>query len=147
MHNSESVLENEMHKLLWDFEIQGLTLIQTDHLISARWPYLVIIKDKTKNKQKLAELWTLLSWLTTVKLKESKKKDNYLDLARELKKLWNMKVSIVPIVIALGTVTGRLGYKRTFRDHPNYNTIEISWNTEKSPGDLRSFKFQWKIIG
>ena len=25
MHNPESVLENEMHKLLWDFEIQ------TDH--------------------------------------------------------------------------------------------------------------------
>ena len=30
----------------------------------------------------------------------------YLDLARELKKLWNMKVTIIPIVIgALGTVT------------------------------------------
>ena len=23
------------------------------------------------------------------------------------------------------------------RDHPNYNTIEISQNTEKSPGDMR----------
>ena len=31
-HNPESVLENEIHKLLWDFEIQ------TDHLISARQP-------------------------------------------------------------------------------------------------------------
>ena len=41
-----------------------------------------------------------------VKLKESKKNDKYLDLARELKKLWNMKVTIIPIVIdALGTVT------------------------------------------
>ena len=30
----------------------------------------------------------------------------YLDLARELKKLWNMKVTIIPIVIgAFGTVT------------------------------------------
>ena len=35
-----------------------------------------------------------------------KKKDKYLDLARELKKLWNMKVTIIPIVIgAFGTVT------------------------------------------
>ena len=35
-----------------------------------------------------------------------KKKDKYLDLARELKKLWNMKVTIVPIVVgALGTIT------------------------------------------
>ncbi len=41
-----------------------------------------------------------------MKLKECKKKDKYLNLARELKKLWNMKVSIVPIVTgACGTVT------------------------------------------
>ena len=41
-----------------------------------------------------------------VKLKESEKRDKYLDVARELKKLWNMKVTIIPIVIgALGTVT------------------------------------------
>ena len=41
-----------------------------------------------------------------VKLKESEKKDKHLDLARELKNLWNMKVMIIPIVIgALGTVT------------------------------------------
>ena len=41
-----------------------------------------------------------------VKLKESKKKDKYLDLARELKKLWNMKVTVILIVIgAPDTVT------------------------------------------
>ena len=41
-----------------------------------------------------------------VKLKECKKRDKFLDLARELKKLWNMKVTIIPIVIgSLGTVT------------------------------------------
>ena len=41
------------------------------------------------------------------KLKESKKKYKYLDLGRELKKkLWNMKVMVVSIVIgALGTET------------------------------------------
>ena len=39
-------------------------------------------------------------------LKESEKKDKYIDLARELKKLWNMNVTIVPIVIGtLGTIT------------------------------------------
>ena len=38
-----------------------------------------------------------------------KEKDKYFDLARELKKLCNMKVTIVPIVIgAFGTVTKRL---------------------------------------
>ena len=41
-----------------------------------------------------------------IKLKECEKKDNYLELARELKKLWNMQVTITPIVIgAFGTVT------------------------------------------
>ena len=35
IHNPESFLENEMHKILWDFETQ------TDHLISAD---LVIVK-------------------------------------------------------------------------------------------------------
>ena len=40
-----------------------------------------------------------------VKLKESEKRDKYLDFARELKKLWNMKDIVIPIVIgALGTV-------------------------------------------
>ena len=40
-----------------------------------------------------------------VKLKESEKKNKYLDLARELKKLWNMKVIFISIIIgALGTV-------------------------------------------
>ncbi len=39
-------------------------------------------------------------------MKEREEKDKYLDLARELKKLWNMKVTIAPIVIgALGTIS------------------------------------------
>ena len=41
-----------------------------------------------------------------IDLEEGEKKDKYLDLARELKKLWNMKVTIAPIVIgAFGTIT------------------------------------------
>ena len=41
-----------------------------------------------------------------MKLKVCEKRDNYLDLAREMKNLWNMKVTIIPIVIgAFGTVT------------------------------------------
>ena len=40
-----------------------------------------------------------------IKLKDSEKKDKYLNLARQLKKLWNMKVTIIPIVIgAFGKV-------------------------------------------
>ena len=41
-----------------------------------------------------------------INLKECEKTDKYLDLARELKNLWNMKVTIVPIVIGtLDTIT------------------------------------------
>ena len=41
-----------------------------------------------------------------IKLKECEKKDKYIDFAGELKKLWNMKVTIVLIVIgAFGTIT------------------------------------------
>ena len=41
-----------------------------------------------------------------VTLKEIEKRSKYLDLARQLKKLRNMKVTVIPIEIgALGTVT------------------------------------------
>ena len=45
-----------------------------------------------------------------MKIKESKKRDKYLDHARELKKkLWNMKVTVIPLVIgALGAFNKRL---------------------------------------
>ena len=47
MHNPASVLENDSHKLLWDFNIQ------TDHLIPARRPDLIIINNKKKKKENL----------------------------------------------------------------------------------------------
>ena len=41
-----------------------------------------------------------------IKLKEWEKEDKHLNLAKELKKLWNMKVTIIPIEIGtFGTVT------------------------------------------
>ena len=45
MHNPAPVLENNTHKLLWDFNIH------TDHLISARRPDLIIINKKKENLQ------------------------------------------------------------------------------------------------
>ena len=49
IHNPASLLENDIHKLLWDFDIK------TDHLKSARKPGLIIINNK---KRELAKLWT-----------------------------------------------------------------------------------------
>ena len=52
------------------------------------------------------QLLTMVWKICKYKLKESEKKDKYLDLASELKKLWNMKMTVIPIVIGtLGTVT------------------------------------------
>ena len=43
-----------------------------------------------------------------VKIKEKESRNKYSDLAREQKKLWNMKVTIILIVIdALGTIPKR----------------------------------------
>ena len=55
MHNPASVLENDMHKLLWDCNIQ------TDHLIPARRPELLIINKR----REFAKLSTLLFRRTT----------------------------------------------------------------------------------
>ena len=104
MHNPAPVLENAMHKLLWDFNIQ------TDHLIPARRPDLIIIKKKKKKKEKEKRTCKIVDFAVPadhrIKLKECEKKDKYLDFAKELKKLWNMQVTIIPIVIgAFGTVT------------------------------------------
>ena len=97
MHNPAPVLENDLHKLLWDFNIQ------MDHLIPARRPDLIII-NKKKRTCKIVDFAVPADH--RIKQKECEKKDKYLDLARELKKLWNMQVTIIPIVIgAFGTVT------------------------------------------
>ena len=98
IHNPASGLENDTHKLQWDFDIH------TDHLISAGRPDLIIINKKKKRICKIVDFAVPADH--RIKLKESEKKDKYLDLARELKKLWNMQVTIIPIVIgAFGTVT------------------------------------------
>ena len=45
MHNPAPLLENATHKLLWDFNIQ------TDHLILAKRPDLIIINKKKRKKK------------------------------------------------------------------------------------------------
>ena len=70
-------------------------------------------QQKKKKKKKIERTRQIVDFAVSadykVKLKESEKKDKYLDLARELKKLRNMKVTVIPIVIGtLGTVTNGL---------------------------------------
>ena len=94
MHNPAPILENYTHKFLWDFDMQ------TNHRQKTR-PYN---NQQQKKKCKIVDF--AVSADLRIKLKECERKDKYLDLAWELKKLWNMKVTIVPIMIdAFGTVT------------------------------------------
>ena len=111
-------------------------------IISARRPDLIII-NKKKRSCKIVDFVVLADH--RIKLKECEKKDNYLDLARELKKLWNMQVTIIPIVIgAFGTVTkGLLKGLEDLEVGGQVETIQTTAlsrntkkNTKKSPGDL-----------
>ena len=79
MHNPASVIENDTQRLLWDFDIQ------TDHLISVRRPHLSEIKKKKKRICKIVNF--AVSADHRIKLKECEKKDKYLDLGMDLKKL------------------------------------------------------------
>ena len=92
-----------------------------------------------------------------VKLKESEKKNEYLDLTWELKKLWNMKVTIIPIVIGVfGTVT--IGLLKRLKDLEIRELAETIQTTAllrsarilrrvlETWGDLLSLKLQWKTI-
>ena len=145
------VLVNDSHKLRPDFNIQ------TDHLISARRPDLIIINKKKKKKR----IYKIVDFAVPVdhriNLKESEKKDKYLDLARELKKLWNMKVTIVPIVIgALGTITKGLlkgledlevgGRVETIQTTALLKMARILRRFLETWEDLLSLKLQWKTI-
>ena len=86
----ESVQENETHKIRRDFDIQ------TDHVIRPRRSDLELSNLK-KNKA-----YCLVDFAVSVghrlKMKESKKIDKYLDLARELKMLWKMRMTVIPII-------------------------------------------------
>ena len=82
-----------------------------------------------------------------IKLKESEMKNKYLDLARELKKLWNMLGTIIPIMIdAFGTVT-----KRLLKGLEDLETIQTTAllrprRVRDIWGDLLSLRLQWKTI-
>ena len=86
------------HKILWDFEIQ------TDHIISVRQDLVIVNKKRTCRIVDVALLTH-----HRVKLKENEKREKNIKLAGGPKKLWNMKVMVIPIVIgALGRFINRL---------------------------------------
>ena len=91
MHNPAPVLENDTHNIIWDFDIH------TDHRISTKSPDLLIF-NKKKRTCKIVDFAVPAD--LRIKLKEYEKKDKYRNLPRKLKKkMWNMLVTIILIVI------------------------------------------------
>ena len=100
MHNPKFVLENERHKILWNFEIQ------TDHLISARRPDLVIDYKKKKRENLPNSGLCCPSWPES-EIKRKQKERQVLRPCQRTKKIW--KVTVIPTVIgALVTISKEL---------------------------------------
>ena len=112
-------------------------------------------KTRPNNNQPKKENYHIVYFAVPVnhriKLKECEKKDKYRDLARELKKLWNMKVTIIPIVIgAFGIVTKEQlkgledlevsGRVETIQTTALLTSVLDTWR------DLLWLKLQWKTI-
>ena len=112
-------------------------------------------KEKKKRNCKIVDFAVPADF--RIKLKECERKDKYLNLARELKRLWNMWVTIVPIVIgAFGTVTKGLlkgledlevdGRVETVQTTTLFRTARILRRVLETWGDFLSLKLHWKTI-
>ena len=134
--------------------------IKMDHLILSWWPDL---SESTKKKKKEKKKRTCrradfaIPVDHRVKLKENKKRGKYLNLAREMKKLWNMEVTVIPIVIrALVNVTIELvhglwdleirGQVETIQKTPSLRLARILRRVFRIWGDLMAISLLGKTI-
>ena len=146
MPNPAPVLENDTHKLLWDFDTNGSPNLGQ--------------KTRLNNQQKKKKIIVnfAVPAYHRIKLKGCKKKDSTSTLLGNWKKLWNMQVTVIPIVIdAFGTVTKGLlkgmeelevsGRVETIQTTVLLRTARILRRVLEHWGDLLSFRHQWKTIG
>ena len=100
-HEPENVLESEDYKILWDFSIQ------TNHVIEARRVDLVVV-DKKERSCKIIDFAVPAD--SRIEEQEKDKIEKYQDLGRELQKIWNVKVKIMPLVVgSLGAIPKQFG--------------------------------------
>ena len=99
-HEPESVLQNQDYKILWDFSIQ------TD-VIEAQRPDLVVV-DKKERSCKIIDF--AVPGDSRIEEKEKDKIEKYQDFGRELQKIWNVKVNIMPLAVgSLGAIAKQFG--------------------------------------
>ena len=142
MHNPAPVQENGIHKVLWDWHVDG-----SPNLSQKTRPY----NNQKKKKKRICKIVDFAVPANhRIKLKECEKKNKYLDLARELKKLWNIKVTIIRIVIdAFGAITK--GLLKTLEDLEVGGRVETIQTiallrTARILRKVLSLTLQWKTI-
>ena len=97
IHNPAAVLENDTLERLLDIDIQN----GSPNLGQKTIPY-----NNQQQKKRICKIVDFAVPADHRNLNKVKRGIKYLDLARELKRLWIMKVTIILIVIsAFGTIT------------------------------------------
>ena len=131
-HEPQPVTENEKLKILWDFTVQ------TDHIVEARRPDMMII-DKEKKSCLIVDFAVPSDH--RIEIKEREKIEKYQDLKREVQKLWNMKAKIIPIVIgALGTIP------KTLQKQLEQIESSIAINQMQTPVLLNTARILRKVL-
>ena len=86
---------------MWDFSIQ------TDHVIEAQRPDLAVV-DKNRRTCKIIDF--VVPGNSRIEEKEKEKMEKYQDLRSELRKIWNVRVKIIPLVVgSLGAIPKQFG--------------------------------------
>ena len=167
MENIDSVLEDETHKIPLEFWDKNGTTRPSDSQKKKKKR-----KKKRKKKKNVGKIDFTVPADHRVKLKKNplqkktknknknkknEKRDTYWDVARELKRLWNMKVTVKPIVFsARGIVTEGLvqglknleirGQEETIQTATLLRSVRILIIVLEAWGDLLSLRLQWKTI-
>ena len=111
-HKVESVIENDIVKILWD------VCIQVDRQIEHRRPNIVVMENNTK-KCLIIDIACPVD--NNLILKRYEKLDNYSELRLEIARMWDKETLIVPIIIgALGSIPNDL--------ECDLNKLGISYN-------------------
>ena len=123
-HKVESVIENDIVKILWD------VYIQVDRQIEHRRPDIVVME---KNTNKCLIINVACPVDNNLMLKRNEKLDNYSELRLEIARMWGKETLIVPIIKgALGSIPNDL--------ECNLKKLDISYNVEGTAKKVLSIK-------
>ena len=100
----------------------------------------MIVIDKTSKRAQIVDCAVPADH--RIEISQQRKIENYQDLKRELKKLWNLKTFIAPIVIgALGTIP------KSLEKHLNDLNVEVNISQMLTSVLLNSASIIRKVLG